>query len=263
MQRLFNRSSVLIIVGLLAVWYAFQFPAGLLWIAACVAMHYFLMGITHPFGHRVFAHVVVEARWKTLERVFAAIDVFYGGASPIAYFMSHNVHHSLADRLDDPYLSNGDGLWRLIGRFSNYNRMSMERHMLQQRIGARNPWQQDRFYVFLQRYANQLTVCWYILLFAIGGLNCLIYLGLIPAATCMLAVFCVSLFSHGKIGWRGYRNKSFGNECSALNTPWLFPFSLSEAWHGNHHWNPSQLSFKYRWWELDPSAVIIKLLCKP
>ena len=35
---------------------------------------------------------------------------------------------------------------------------------------------------------------------------------------------------------------------------------MGEAYHNNHHKNPSSTNFGFRWYELDPTYAIIKLL---
>jgi stearoyl-CoA desaturase (delta-9 desaturase) len=37
---------------------------------------------------------------------------------------------------------------------------------------------------------------------------------------------------------------------------------MGEGWHNNHHANPGNYSNKERWWEFDPSGIIIALIKK-
>jgi stearoyl-CoA desaturase (delta-9 desaturase) len=43
---------------------------------------------------------------------------------------------------------------------------------------------------------------------------------------------------------------------------WLAPLSLGESWHHNHHAFPRSAEAGLRWYELDPSAWVIRLLEK-
>jgi stearoyl-CoA desaturase (delta-9 desaturase) len=51
------------------------------------------------------------------------------------------------------------------------------------------------------------------------------------------------------------------------NTPdhstnnWILAIpTWGESWHNNHHRYPKRSSFGEKWWELDLSAIIIKLI---
>ncbi len=50
-------------------------------------------------------------------------------------------------------------------------------------------------------------------------------------------------------------------DCSG-NVPWLVPFTLGESWHHNHHAFPTSARHGLRWWQLDPSWVVIWILEK-
>jgi stearoyl-CoA desaturase (Delta-9 desaturase) len=42
------------------------------------------------------------------------------------------------------------------------------------------------------------------------------------------------------------------------NVMWLAPFSLGESWHHNHHAFPRSAAHGLRWWEFDPSGLLIR-----
>ena len=43
---------------------------------------------------------------------------------------------------------------------------------------------------------------------------------------------------------------------------WLSLPSLGESWHHNHHAFPRSAAHGLRWWEIDVSAAVIKLMDK-
>jgi fatty-acid desaturase len=58
----------------------------------------------------------------------------------------------------------------------------------------------------------------------------------------------------------GRRRFATGDE--SRNLLWLALPSLGEAWHNNHHAFPTSAAHGLRRWELDPSALVIRLLEK-
>jgi stearoyl-CoA desaturase (delta-9 desaturase) len=71
---------------------------------------------------------------------------------------------------------------------------------------------------------------------------------------CFLVQTC---FTHvSKLGYQNYQTKD-----NSINSPWLFPIILGEAWHNNHHGDARNPNLGGRhWWELDPTFWIIQLI---
>jgi fatty-acid desaturase len=94
-------------------------------------------------------------------------------------------------------------------------------------------------------------------LVALISIDLWFYLMALPAFI-TLHVFCLQTsIVHYK--WAGYRN--YNTRDDSVNVPWLFPFSQGECWHNNHHGDPKNPNYGgRRWWEVDPTFWIIKLL---
>jgi stearoyl-CoA desaturase (delta-9 desaturase) len=58
----------------------------------------------------------------------------------------------------------------------------------------------------------------------------------------------------------GYRN--WDTNDNSTNIPLLGILMWGEGWHNNHHNDPQNESFKYKWWEFDIGHQFIKLLSK-
>ena len=56
----------------------------------------------------------------------------------------------------------------------------------------------------------------------------------------------------------GYRYSNTNDD--SVNVPWVWPITLGEAWHNNHHSDPKNSNFSRHWWELDPTYWVIKLI---
>jgi stearoyl-CoA desaturase (delta-9 desaturase) len=42
----------------------------------------------------------------------------------------------------------------------------------------------------------------------------------------------------------------------------MWPFILGDAWHNNHHANAKDWKQGVKWWEIDPTSWIIKIIKK-
>lgn len=72
--------------------------------------------------------------------------------------------------------------------------------------------------------------------------------------------FCLqtSIVHYSKLGY-----KNFLTNDDSVNIPWLFFITFGEAWHNNHHANPKSCKVvKVKWWEIDPTYLIVKLINK-
>jgi stearoyl-CoA desaturase (delta-9 desaturase) len=63
--------------------------------------------------------------------------------------------------------------------------------------------------------------------------------------------------NYGNHTW-GYRN--FETKEESKNTWWLAILTFGEGWHNNHHAKPGRWNFSHKWWEIDMSAWVIRLL---
>jgi stearoyl-CoA desaturase (delta-9 desaturase) len=57
-----------------------------------------------------------------------------------------------------------------------------------------------------------------------------------------------------------FAHRKINNQWTAYNISFLGLLSGGSTLHKNHHDNPHFFSFSNRWWELDPSAWLIRVL---
>jgi stearoyl-CoA desaturase (delta-9 desaturase) len=89
-----------------------------------------------------------------------------------------------------------------------------------------------------------------------SGLTALLWGG----AVRMLVIHHVTYSINSLCHYFGRRRFATGDE--SRNLLWLALPSLGEAWHNNHHAFPTSAAHGLRRWELDPSALVIRLLEK-
>jgi len=57
-----------------------------------------------------------------------------------------------------------------------------------------------------------------------------------------------------------FGRRRFDVEDQSTNVFWLALPSFGESWHHNHHAFPRSAAHGLRWWEIDPSAIVIALM---
>ena len=57
-----------------------------------------------------------------------------------------------------------------------------------------------------------------------------------------------------------YGRRRFATADHSTNVFWLAPVTLGESWHHNHHAFPRAAIHGLRWWELDLSGLVIRLM---
>jgi stearoyl-CoA desaturase (delta-9 desaturase) len=56
-------------------------------------------------------------------------------------------------------------------------------------------------------------------------------------------------------GYRSHNTKDQSRNSWIANI-----ITMGEGWHNNHHYNPSSYTTKEKWWEFDPTSMIISLI---
>lgn len=206
---------------------------------------YFLtgcLGITVTF-HRQLTHRSFKFRWKWMEYLFTFFGAIGGTGSSIGWVAVHHDHHKKSDKEGDPH-SPHNGFWNvIIPRYS----FDMNKWSVRQLIT-------NKFHLFLHNYYFAILIAWLMFLFIIGGFYVFAFAGIIPMG---IQIWISVLSNYGNHKW-GYRN--FDTQEDSRNTWWLAILAWGEGWHNNHHAKPGRWSFKIKWWEIDPSSWVIRLV---
>jgi stearoyl-CoA desaturase (delta-9 desaturase) len=57
-----------------------------------------------------------------------------------------------------------------------------------------------------------------------------------------------------------FGTRRFDVEDHSTNVFWLAPFTFGESWHHNHHAFPRSARHGLRWWEIDPTGLLIRAM---
>jgi fatty-acid desaturase len=113
---------------------------------------------------------------------------------------------------------------------------------------------------FLQRYNSVMPPAFAAIVFLAGtaagglGLSWLVWGVFVRTSLVYHATWLVNSATHR---W-GYRSHDTGDD--STNLWWVALVSLGEGWHNNHHAWPRSARHGLRWWEIDVTYYLIRLL---
>lgn len=206
-------------------------------ITGCVGM-----SVTY---HRLLSHNSFTApRWFEVIGTLAAAYGLTG--SSIAWVNNHRAHHMYTDTKKDPHSPKFLGYFKVqwLSMFTSTKSLRYARRL-----------RKDKFHVALHRYYFLFHFIILILLLAVFGLHvtCMVYL--VPAAILWNAGSFINTACHSILG---YKNYSIND--TSKNNLILGIFMWGEGYHNNHHAYPNNAKYSHKWWELDISWAIIRLV---
>lgn len=216
-----------------------------------ILLGYFLygcLGIVVTY-HRQLTHDSYKTN-TIFTKVFSVLGCFAGTGSPLAWVAIHINHHLKSDKPDDPHspLYKGIKIFTLdyVNEVNNDTKWRMRKLVT------------NTFQQFLHRYYFAIIALYSIVLFTIGGFWLMVFLHWTPALITGLMSNVVNYVGHKPNWLGGYRSHNL-NDQSTNNWLWSIP-SWGESWHNNHHRFPKNAYFGNKWWELDISGLVIKLI---
>ena len=209
---------------------------------------YGCLGIVVTFHRKLTHNSYKSNEWLT--KLFTIFGALGGTGSAIAWVAIHINHHLKSDTINDPHAPKYKG-WRifLLEYEANINQDTKWR---MRRLIS------DKFQQFVHRYYFVIIAVWSLLLFAIGGVWLMIFGHWAPAVLTGIMSNVVNIVGH-KPNWIG-GSRTYNLNDESTNS-WLFAIpSWGEAWHNNHHRWPMRWKFGEKWWHLDISAMVIRLI---
>jgi stearoyl-CoA desaturase (Delta-9 desaturase) len=268
--RLVNLGAVVVpflatLAAIVLFWNRIVSPADL---AILTAMYLLTAtGITVGY-HRMLTHRSFRTH-KPTEYAFAALGSMAVQGSVIAWVADHRKHHAHADQEGDPHsphVGHGDGaaavlrgLWHahagwLLSTQGQADAKRYARDLYEDR-GMRLINRRFPLFVLLS-LALPAFAGWALTGTLAGAATGLLWGGLVRIFLVHHVTWSVNSVCH----FLGTRR--FQIEDESTNVAWLALPSFGEAWHHNHHAFPRSAAHGLRWWELDPSAWVIRGLEK-
>jgi stearoyl-CoA desaturase (Delta-9 desaturase) len=202
--------------------------------------------------HRYYGHSSFEFKNKYLRWFFVLITVTSVRGAPIGWAYLHKLHHAAVDTEDDPHSPHYKKY--NIFKIGDYESQMKEIHLskVKRLLTKEN--------VFIGRYYWLICLLIPVTMLSID-LNFFYFAWLLPVILFDIFSTFFNYANHKSLpgSYINFINQRVGY---SVNNWLLWFLSLGEAWHNNHHNNPTSVTLKEKWWEFDPSAVIINLVRK-
>jgi len=221
------------------------------------------LGITVGF-HRLFTHKSFETNC-VVRFVLATLGSMAAQGSVMKWAAIHRRHHQHSDSPDDPHSPHqqGGGLWGMIYGFW---------HAHVGWVFRPDPADLDRYVKDLRQYTSlRVASAMFPLWIVLGLLIPAILGGLLTGHwSGVLLGFVwgglVRVFLVHHVNWSVnsichlWGSRPFPEKDHSRNNPVFGVLALGEGWHNNHHAFPTSARHGLRWWQIDISYYVIKLL---
>ena len=236
---------------------------------AVFAIMYFLcaIGVTVGF-HRHLTHRSFKAK-KPVRASLAAMGSIAIEGPVISWVADHRKHHAFSDQEGDPHsphVGHGNG-WSAAIRGLFHAHVGWL--FIHTQRGKRDRYAPDLIADPTINFIDRTFLFWVFaglalpfgLGYLIGGSLSTALTGLLwGGGVRMLVVHHVTYSINSLCHFFGRRD--FKTDDESRNLAWLSVFTFGESWHNNHHAFPTSARHGLRWWQVDPSWMVIRGLEK-
>ncbi len=251
-----NWSSILWI-GLIHAGVALA-PFTFTWSGLAVALSLFMLtviGVNMGF-HRLLTHRSYQTP-KPMEYFLTLLATLSCQGGALQWVATHRAHHAHADEDGDPHSPRDGAWWAHMLWWMPFHRVL---NVAEYRLHYIKDLAKDPVHRFLDRCQIPLTVLLAVTLLVLGelwggvGLSWLVW-GIFVRLT--LTYHVTWLVNSATHMW-GYRSHQTRDD--STNLWWVALLSFGEGWHNNHHAFPSSARHGLRWWEVDVTYWLIRML---
>ena len=226
---------------------------------AALFWYFFRVFSLTAFFHRYFSHRTFQTNrfWQFIFAVFGMTAIQRG---PLWWAAHHRRHHLYADTEEDAHSPLQGVLWSHFGWFTCGK--NFPTHYSIVRDFARYP-----ELIFLNRFDWIVPIIFLASMYGFGewlavahphletnGAQMLVWCGFISTVAVYHATFCVNSLCH-LVGGQPYRS----DDHSRNN--WLVALlTFGEGWHNNHHRYPGSARQGFRWWQVDITYQLLRVL---
>jgi len=240
------------------------FYVGFSWVAFSVAAFLWFIRVFSigAFYHRYFSHRTYKAN-RFWQFIFAVMGNSSAQRGPLWWAAHHRHHHVASDEPEDAHSPIQHGFWwSHMGWFlseKNY-------HYNRTRVADLAKFPE---LVFLDKYDGLVPMLLGLSLFCLGAYLNHFHPGLHTNgfqltvwgfSISTIAVFNTTVLINSVSHVWG--SKRFKTKDNSHNSFLLAMLTLGEGWHNNHHHYPSTARQGFKWWEIDITYYILKLMEK-
>jgi stearoyl-CoA desaturase (delta-9 desaturase) len=239
---------------------------GLVWVGwsptavgVCVALYLLRMFAITAFYHRYFSHRAFRTG-RPMQFVFALLGASAVQRGPMWWAGHHRHHHANADSEHDVHSPRQGFLWSHFGWFLTTEHFPTRTSRVKDL--ARFPELR-----FLDRYDALVPAALAAALYGVGtllehaapglgtdGPQLLVWGFFVSTVVLYHATFTVNSLTHR------FGRRRFATADESRNNWWIALLTLGEGWHNNHHRYPNSARQGFRWWELDLTYCVLRLL---
>lgn len=216
-------------------------------LALAIGLYYARMFFVTGVYHRYFSHRTYKTS-RLMQFLLALGTTTTVQKGPLWWAHHHRHHHRRSDMADDLHSPRQGGFWwSHIGWFLAYDFEPTDYDKIKD-------FSKYPELVWINRYHLVPSAVFGFLLFALGGAHALIWGFCVSTVLLWHGTFTINSLSH-VIGGRRYdtTDDSRNNWVLALVT-------MGEGWHNNHHHYQSSCRQGFRWYEIDMTYYILRLM---
>lgn len=240
---------------------------GVLWVgvswfavAVAVALYAVRMFAITGFYHRYFSHKAFRTS-RPVQFLFALLGASSVQRGPLWWAAHHRQHHRASDTPDDPHSPKQHGFW--------YSHMGwfLTRGAFHTRLEAVKDLARFPELRLLDRFDIVVPILLASGLFALGhwlesaapslqtnGPQLLVWGFFISTVVLFHATVTINSFAHR------FGSRRFPTRDDSRNNALLALITFGEGWHNNHHHYPGSARQGFRWWEIDGTYYVLKLM---
>jgi stearoyl-CoA desaturase (Delta-9 desaturase) len=209
--------------------------------------------------HRYAAHGAFSMSkfWERFFYLAAYITQGSSYVSPRVYAIMHRMHHAYTDTDKDPHSPKFEK--NIFSMMWNLRKLTVRIYKRKQEIDPRFS-KNLPDWPLLDKLAHTDWsrlgwICLYVLIYVLFAPSGWWFL-LLPVHILMVPLqgVIINWFAHK------YGSVNFSMKNTSTNLFKVDVLMMGEAYHNNHHKNPSATNFGFRWHELDPTYIIIRIL---
>lgn len=230
------------LLAIVKLWQRDVFPID---IALLVGL-YLLTGFGITVGYHRFATHRSFQSGRVTKFILLALGSMAVEGSVLSWVATHWMHHRLADKPGDPH-SPLEGLYHAhIGWMFSDQKGVPERdakHLLH-----------DKTAIFMSRTFVFWSVLGFVIPYLVDGWRGFLWGGLVRVFVTHHLTWSVNSICHQ------FGRRTFATPDQSHNQWVVGVFGLGEGWHNNHHAFPESAFHGLRWYEIDLSGYVIRLL---
>lgn len=215
--------------------------------ALCIGLYFVRMFAVTAGYHRYFSH-----KSYSTSRVFQFVLAFLAETAAqqgvIWWANHHRLHHRYSDTENDVHSPRHTGFWH-----SHLGWIFTERYV-SRKYEMTKDWERFPELVLLDKHYYMPPLLLGVAVFLLAGWQGLFVGFVLSTVLVFHCTFFINSLTHI------FGRQRYETEDDSRNNWLLALITLGEGWHNNHHYAPCSASQGHKWWEIDITYYVLKIL---